>query len=154
MWCCNYSLVHLLWVITMTTKRRRILVVMLQLQPSAPALVHHYNSNADLGYLMWCCNYSLLHLLWFSSNSDHRPTIEISRNNLHEKERLHTVVSIIFIVTNPYCFTGFDIIPALKLQLRSLTSRAHAIICRLDLSRINSLTHSHRAHFILKKAVQ
>jgi hypothetical protein len=35
------------------------------------------------------------------------------------------------------------------LQLWSLTSRSHAIICRPDLSRINSLTHSHLVVLIL-----
>jgi hypothetical protein len=46
--------------------------------------------------------------------------------------RAFTVVSIIFIVTNPYCVTGFDIIQDFSTAW-SLTSRSHAIICRLDI---------------------
>ncbi len=56
------------------------------------------------------------------------------------------IVRIIFVVTNPLlCYriwhnSSFAFIHHDK---RSLTSRSDAIICRLDLSRINSLTHSH-----------
>ncbi len=59
--------------------------------------------------------------------------------------RALTVVSMIYKVTNPLlCYriwhhSSFTIIQ----QLWSLTSRSDAIICRLDLTRINSLTHSH-----------
>ncbi len=60
------------------------------------------------------------------------------------------MVSVSLKVTNPYCVTGFDIIQALHhTTARSLTSRSDAIICRLDLSRINSLTHSHLVVLIL-----
>ncbi len=59
------------------------------------------NHNLSLGYLMWCCNYSLLHLIWFSSNSDHRPTVEISRHILYEKES-QNIVYVLIVCTSMY----------------------------------------------------
>jgi hypothetical protein len=55
----------MLWFITITARQSRIPDVMLQTQPPPPALVHNNNSQAAFGYLMRCCNYSLLHMLWF-----------------------------------------------------------------------------------------
>ena len=52
----------------------------------------------------------------------------------------------IFIVKNPYCVTGFDIIPALTSRLYIVISQELdlAIICNHWTSReIDSLTHSH-----------
>ena len=51
----------------------------------------------------------------------------------------------IFIVTNPYCVTGFDIIQALTTSCDLSTSRSHAITVYADWTcrEIDSLNHSH-----------
>jgi hypothetical protein len=49
-----------------------------------------------------------------------------------------TVVNIIFIVTNPYCVTGFDIIPALKTTATISFYSIEGSSVRLGYSRIST----------------
>jgi hypothetical protein len=65
--------------------------------------------------------------------------------------RTFTVVSIIFIVTNPYCVTGFDIIQAYHQAYSYDLLHLDLTLLYADwtLSRINSLTRSHLVVLIL-----